>query len=110
MGGGDRERGASRLPGRLTLLSLGLGLLLFMTTTAPVWNEGRRLRDVLAERQKLRDLLDERNTELQCRTEALEWDLQALLVEIDRQGMTPDELLDDREQHPAAPRGKSKGL
>jgi hypothetical protein len=80
----------------LTLLSLGLGLLLFVTTTAPAWGEGRQLRDLLSERHKLRGLLDQHNTDLQRRTQALDWDLQALLVEIDRQGLTPDELLEAR--------------
>lgn len=87
---------AARLPLRLTLVCFGLGLALFFTTSAPAWTERAQLADLLDKKQKLRHLLDESNAELFSRSEALDWDVQALLVEIDRQGMTPDELLQKR--------------
>lgn len=87
---------AARLPLRLTLVCFGLGLVLFFTTSAPAWTEQAQLGDRLDQQQKARQLLDYRNADLASRSEALDWDVQALLVEIDRQGMTPDELLEKR--------------
>ena len=87
---------AARLPLRLTLVAFGLGLVLFFSTSAPAWTEHRQLGELVDKQRKLRDLLDQKNAELFGRSEALDWDVQALLVEIDRQGMTPDELLEKR--------------
>lgn len=90
---GEYRRGI--LPLGLAFFSITLCVLLFLTGTVPALREASDLRGTEQHnRQQLSDLL-ERGHDLRQRQQALEWDPQTVLVEIDRLGLLPGELLED---------------
>lgn len=86
-------RNRSRFPLLVTLACVATGLTLFFTTTMPALRERATLTSVAAEQARLRAQLDELRTRTLRTREALRHDPQTILLEIDRLGMIPDELL-----------------
>lgn len=74
-----------------------LGLVLFATSTAPAWSELQGLRETEQDLLRRRADLARRIAELGAHGAALDEDPQALLVAIDRLGLTPEELLEGRD-------------
>jgi hypothetical protein len=93
--GGSR---GSRFPLVVAFVCTGLAAALFVTGTIPALREADDLRrtEQVNRAELLRLLRDSR--ELRQRQRALAWDPQALLVELDRLGYTPDDLLEDTAQ------------
>jgi len=83
------------LPLGLAAFSIALSLLLFLTGTVPALREARDLERT--EQQNIQDLTDllGQTRDLRQRQQALDWDPQTVLMEIDRLGLVPDELLED---------------
>lgn len=75
----------------------GVALALFATSTAPAWSGLRGLREAERALLRSREELGRRIAELGVRGTALDRDPQALLVAIDRLGLTPEELLEGRD-------------
>jgi hypothetical protein len=98
--GAAAEPHGHRLPILVAAACTALAALLFATSTVPALREGEDLRRM--ERRTRAELLDllTRTRELRERRLALDWDPQTLLVEIDRLGLLPEELLAEQ----AAPR------
>ena len=96
--GGRNETGEPRrgtLPIVLALFSLVFSALLFMTGTVPALRESEELRETQQRRREQLNELLLRSQDLRQRQQALEWDPQTVLVEIDRLGRMPDDLLED---------------
>ena len=101
--GSGRDDGQStgvRFP---TIISVTCGLLaalLLVTATLPALAERGRIRHLEEARRQMLELVGQQNQQRRRSAVALERDPQALLVEIDRLGLIPDELL---ARQPAAP-------
>ncbi len=98
---GGRRVGSSRpVPGHafplwITGFGLAIALLLFFSTTVQALQEHRSLRRVEAERQALHQQLHQATRSFAVQQVSLEYDIQALLVELDRLGKFPAEFLSD---------------
>ena len=87
----------------LIILFCGLvGLMLFFSSTVPAVAERGELRHLEHSRRALLELLGQQNRAFAHTERALEFDPQTVLVEIDKLGLVPEELLarfpDDPEQ------------
>ena len=99
-GGSRTARGVAPPPPRpgtfpvvVTVISLLLALGLFFQSTAPALQERQELAQVeLQKRAQLQEMMRQ-TTAFALRRTALEWDLQTILVELDRQGIYPGEIL-----------------
>jgi hypothetical protein len=89
---GGEDAGRSLAP--LAMLGASaLALLLFFRSLVPAWSEQDALLRVEAERQALKEhLLALQQRDWEVRT-ALAFDPQTLRVEIDRLGLTPEQLI-----------------
>lgn len=96
MRGAWEGHAATRIPSfalHLTIACLGLALLLFFRSLVPAFTEQRSLLEVERRHEELRaHLLQLRRRDWEVRA-ALEFDPQTLRVEIDRLGLTPEQLL-----------------
>jgi hypothetical protein len=89
------ESRGGRFPLLVALVCTVLAVALFLTGTVPALREADDLRRTeQSNRTELLQLLRQ-SQELRQRQRALEWDPQTLLVELDRLGLTPDEILED---------------
>lgn len=98
----------SRFPLVVALVCTVLAAMLFVTGTVPALREADDLRRT--ERRNRTELLQllRQSHELRQRQEALQWDPQTLLVELDRLGIVPDEITSgtsgERVEDASAPR------
>lgn len=84
---------ASSFPGWVALSSLALALWLFFANAAPADRERAELRALGQDLEQLREQFDTQITDARlARGPNAHQDLQALLVAIDRLGLTPAEL------------------
>ena len=88
----DRE--GRRFPLAVAVLCGGAALALFVSGTVPAIAERGQLRDLEAGRRALLELLQRESADLAATERALARDPQAVLVELDRLGYTPGDLLD----------------
>jgi hypothetical protein len=98
MGGGPERT----FPAWITLLSTLVAMLLFLTMTVPAVREQRELRRIESEKARLRAQYEDTLRTDRERRRALHWDPQTVLLEIDRLGLTPQELLEIDAQRLAA--------
>ncbi len=82
-----------KFPLAVFVLCGGAGLALLLTGTVPALAEQSRLRQLESRRQEMLELLQRRADELRRTEVSLDQDPQTLLLEIDKLGLTPDELL-----------------
>ncbi len=82
-----------RFPLLLSAFCALLAAVVFFTAMVPAAAEERQLGDIERQRERLLEQLAGRNAALRDTELGLRYDPQTLLVEIDRLGMTPDELL-----------------
>ena len=92
-----------RFPLVVALVCTVLASVLFLTGTVPALREADDLRRTeQSNRAELLQLLRQ-SRELRQRQRALDWDPQTLLVELDRRGLHPDDMLDDAMLDEAVP-------
>jgi len=84
-----------RFPALVAAGSLLLALLLFLQSTVPALKERNELRRVEAERLQSQKRLTKEATAFALRRTALSRDIQTILLELDRQGIYPEKLLEE---------------
>lgn len=94
-----------RFPALVALGSLVLALLLFLDSTVPALKERRELLRLEADRVELLRQLAREATAFALRRTGLSRDIQTILVELDRQGIYPAELLEELRQQTRKPDG-----
>ncbi len=86
------DEAASRFPLWIALGSCVIALAIYFTSTIPALREQRELRRIeRAQAERLRTLEDARRIGLRTRI-ALDRDPQTVLLELDRLGLTPEDL------------------
>ena len=95
---------ASSFPGWVALVSLAVALWLFFANAVPAQREREELQGLAQEVWRLRDEADRKIAEARlARGPNAHQDLQALLVAIDRLGLTPAELCAAYPDRPVTP-------
>ena len=92
----ERRADARRLalfPALVAAGSLGLAVLLFFQTTVPALKEQQALLQIERQQLKLQQQLTREATGFALRRTALSRDIQTVLLELDRQGIYPAELM-----------------
>jgi len=91
-----------RFPALVAAGSLVLALLLFFQGTVPALRERRKLLRVEAEQLQVQKELSREATAFALRRTALSRDIQTVLLELDRQGIYPRDLLAELRQRATA--------
>jgi hypothetical protein len=94
-----------RFPALVAVGSLALALLLFLQSTVPALKERQELLRLEADRREQGRELVKEATAFALRRTALSRDIQTVLVELDRQGIYPQELLDELRKQAQKPDG-----
>lgn len=84
----------------LAILFLGGAALLFVTSTLPALRERDTLLDKRLELARIQERLESALAKWRGREQAMDEDIETLLVEIDRLGLLPEELVADFAQKP----------
>jgi len=94
-----------RFPALVAAGSLLLALLLFFHSTVPALKERDELLRMEAHRLQLQKQLTREATAFALRRTALSRDIQTVLLELDRQGIYPEELLEELRERAGTPVG-----